>query len=39
MQLAGLIHGFKQRLITIAQIGTHPDRCLGNGTIRPLPIR
>ena len=36
--LALAIHWLEQRLIPVAKIGTHPDRCLGYGAIGPLPV-
>ncbi|MCY1409165.1 hypothetical protein D9M71_245040 [compost metagenome] len=38
-QLLGRIHGFDQRLVAIAQVGTAPDRRDGNGLGRPGTVR
>ena len=37
-QLALQVHGLKQRLVAVAQIGAHPDRRRGDGAAGPLAV-
>ena len=38
-QLALQVHGLKQRLVAVAQIGAHPDGWRGDGAAGPLAVR